>query len=210
MIHRASGLLLISVLALLPVPVRSQFKIALGGNLGIAITRQASLPQTAAPETVRLGMIVTAQTDWGGRAPLVLQDQLSYIQKGYSWSAQDSVSKTIFTRNLSYVELSLAPKYRFGTSGFRPYVFAGPHAALLISANESTNKDPRKLDLKPQLRTMELGINFGAGAEYELGPQLYALAYLGQSYGMTEIFREFDGDTYLNSSKIVIGVLYEL
>jgi hypothetical protein len=80
----------------------------------------------------------------------------------------------------------------------------------LLSATEFTTSTLER-DISDTLKRFEFGINFGVGAEYELGRDLYALGYLGQSYGLTEIFKSAtSGDTFLNSSKIVIGVLYEL
>src|SRR3954465_5541539 len=98
---------IVIVLLALPATLRAQNPIAIGLLGGVNIASQDFNITSDTNRTTRKGLLIIGQTDWPLHKALVLQDRLSYIQKGVvAHRTSLLLGAKEITTELNYVELS--------------------------------------------------------------------------------------------------------
>lgn len=93
---------------------------------------------------------------------------------------------------LHYLTVPLQVHYTFGSSGIRPYLMAGPEAALLFKASNEVRREAGpyrhewKYDISKAVSRGDVGLHLGAGLAHPFGERIW-LVELGYSQGFVEI-----------------------
>jgi len=206
--------LILLVLLILPQALHAQNPIAIGLLVGVNIASQDFNITSDTNRTTRKGLIITGQTDWPLHKALVLQDRLSYIQKGVVAHRNNLLlgSKDITTA-LNYIELSLCPKLRIGVYDFQPYMYIGPRVGLLVSGDLETQNGSMLTteDIRNYYNSWDFGLDMGGGFSYPIIPQqLYFLGDLGFGLGLSNIQKVPNDDiksAFSRDLKVQIGFM---
>jgi opacity protein-like surface antigen len=134
-----------------------------------------------------------ATIDFG--APVLVQPEIMYIQKG----ASAEIGDTEITQKLDYIEIPVLAKYQIPAGGFSPNVFAGPALGFNINA-ERSNGDTQ--DISDSISGTEFGLYFGAGADFGLSAGTVSID-ARYNLGLTNIL-DTDGDASQNNQGFMI------
>lgn len=109
-----------------------------------------------------------------------VQPEILFMMKGTKHETIENMSY-----NINYFDIPVLAKLSVPTEGaFVPSFFAGPSFGLLVSAKEKMPDEER--DVKEYLKTMDIGLVFGAGADYKVGNGCIILDFR-YSFGLTNI-----------------------
>jgi opacity protein-like surface antigen len=192
--------------------VNAQTPIAMGILAGANFSTEIFNLQSDTNTSIRPGLLITGQTDWPFIGFVVLQDRLSYIEKGVVVHRNNLLSNSTFTTELNYIELSLAPKLKFGLHDFKPYVYVGPRLGLLVSGNEitQTGNMTTNEDVRSYFNSWDFGLDAGVGISYPVMDGLYFLADAGYGLGLSNlqknVFQNID-QSFSRDIKIQAGFM---
>jgi hypothetical protein len=192
MLRLVIGFTLALGLTVVADPLFAQRPVALGIIAGINLATEDFDIQSDTNRATHQGWVITGQTDWPLYGPAVLQDRLSYIEKGVVTTRATLLGGSEkLTTDLRYVELSLAPKIKLGVHDFKPYIYLGPRLGLLVGGDlESVNGSATmRSDVRDNFQSWDFGLDMGIGFAYPVVPRLFVLADIGYSYGLTNILR---------------------
>jgi hypothetical protein len=198
----------------LPIQGHAQNPIALGLFGGVNICTQDFNITSDTNRMTRKGLLLTGQTDWPLHKTLVLQDRLSYIQKGVEAHRTTFLlqqQRTVITE-LNYLELSLCPKLKIGVYDFQPYIYLGPRLGYLLSGTLETEEGSttNKEDVRHYYSDWDFGLDLGAGFSYPIVPRLYFLGDVGFGLGLSDIQQEQFEDirsAFSRDLKVQIGLM---
>jgi hypothetical protein len=120
------------------------------------------------------------------------------------------------TNTLDYLSVPLFAKFSFLQSKARPYILLGPELSYLLSAKQKTEADIMVIgldtllvdqDIKDQLESLEIGLNFGAGIEF---PVSTFAGFIEGRYGLglTKTNKEGEDDIKNNVIYLNIGLKF--
>jgi hypothetical protein len=141
--------------------------------------------------------------------------QLLYVSRVSESEEQDfglfKFSQSIHT---TYLEMPVHAKLQIGDEQVRPYVFAGPSIALLLSATSSMtqNGNEEDQDAKDDFPDTELGLQGGVGISLQIDKRSELIADAGYHYGLTDLTKgEAEGFTVKHRGfRLMAGVLLKL
>jgi opacity protein-like surface antigen len=107
----------------------------------------------------QMGFAAGAVASFAINEMFAIQAEPAYIQKGSKLELGDLSSKL----KLGYIEIPVLAKVSFGQANAKPYILAGPALGILLSAKEED------VDIKELLKSIDFGINFGAGVSFLMG-----------------------------------------
>ena len=124
----------------------------------------------------RTGFTIGAVLDIGfPMVPVGLETGLYYSQKGTTFSISETVEGMTFaqdaTTKLDYLKIPVLAKMNFGPPGpFSPHFVAGPYAAFILNAEQetTTNGLSGTVDISDDVESMDFGLIFGLGADFNL------------------------------------------
>jgi hypothetical protein len=103
--------------------------------------------------------------------PIAVQGEVLFNQKGPKWE-ETGASMPTRSLALSYIDIVALAKYAFPAGqGFRPSVFIGPSAGILVAAilhEEGSGREENK-DWKDQFAGSDFGIIGGVGVSIDVG-----------------------------------------
>ncbi|RLD58682.1 MAG: hypothetical protein DRJ05_07605 [Bacteroidetes bacterium] len=165
--------------------------------------------------------------------------ELQYSTQGQKYSGKQSWESNVFNPvdrdiKLTYFNLPIFFKYRFGTGNTRFRFMAGPQFGFLMDATqdydrESTNGgststyvldktgkvfDVTAPNIKDRIENMDIGIAIDVGADISLSDQFFVNAGLRLNYGFTDInsapyqLQKHDGTDYAPSNNLWGGVYF--
>ena len=143
---------------------------------------------------MKIGMHVGVSASFELSDAMTLKTGALYSMKGM----QDSEGGETVKFNLSYIEIPANLSFAVSDQMF---LMAGPYIGLLMSAKVMWDGD-EVLDLKDDIRAMDLGINIGAGFAVTEVISINA----GYQMGLTSLDDEGDGDG--KNANIHIGMTY--
>jgi len=179
-----------------------------GLNLGDA-SFDPDLP-SGVTTSMRTGFAFGAYGEIGVAENFFVAGELLYLQSGLI-SKEDAGEATW---KIDYFAIPISAKYKFAieNSSVKPYVFAGPTLGFNLSAKVSNGTE---VDIKDNIESINFGLHFGAGAEFEIstGTNLFFDASYG--LGLSDIYKESAGVTEnqkINSRDIGIkaGVSFKI
>ncbi len=209
--ERRLGIFLVCVLVWFSVAV-GQFRLGIQAGVNYArLTPPEDLPPSVEWKTlpgVTVGAI--AEIPLGGH--LFLQAEPRYIEKGFKYETKGKFHTATVIETITYVDLSLLLKARLADSSFRPFLFAGPSVAFLISATEggtlldgSTFPD---FDVESSYKPNDVALEFGLGFEYSLTPRVSIFPAIRYSMGLHNIYLDPGNSGMTRGLQISAGVIF--
>lgn len=133
---------------------------------------------------------------------IAIQPEVLYSMKGVKYEEGNETLKY----KLNYLEVPVLLKFSIATDGnMVPFLFAGPAFGFLMSAkaefDDGTNTE--ETDIKDDLKSMDIGITFGAGFGMAMGEGQLTLD-ARYTLGMTEINDDPDDPIDLKNTNISI------
>lgn len=181
--------------------LHAQGAIGIGIKGGLNIASASYDPDIPAgiTKSSRTALMVGAQLEFRLAAPLYLQFEPMYVQKGTKIEGPvfgDELGNAIngsFTTKLGFIEIPMLLKGKFLTGPVLPYVFFGPSLGIRLSASETDEAagfPSQDLDIKDQTNSIDFGLVFGAGAEFALAPTVGITVDGRYALGLTDLSKE--------------------
>ena len=181
----------------------SSFGLLLGGNSSTFANVDASQDALLSGATVkrRTGFQVGAYLNRSLSSRFSIQPELHYIQRGAAFGATNSGSNADIVINLTYVEIPVLLRVDLGDKdGWRPFLTAGPTAALRIGCDGTTTFGGTELTVKCDdfgdageedggIAKSDFGASLGAGIAGKLG-RFPAFAQLRFQRGLVSLFKD--------------------
>jgi hypothetical protein len=150
--------------AMTPTHLAAQQVVSYGLKAG-PTSSSMSLDQNLDHQGSRTGFVLGgfAVVELPDIAPLRLQPELQYVQKGMRW--EDSDFGEHYRLNLSYLEMALLARHDLdrAESKYQPFFVAGPALALRVGA--TTYWDDLESDAGEDFDSKDLGFIIGAGVQ---------------------------------------------
>ncbi|MBI2070402.1 MAG: PorT family protein [Elusimicrobia bacterium] len=160
---------------------------------------------------------------WGGvhaeialKEPFYIQPELLYAPYEISLYCPSGCAAINPAKyELSYLELPVLLKAKFGKGNFKPYVFAGPNIGFLLDSSITTQINifgysaGIKIDLKDATESIKLAGDIGWGVEWAFHKSVSFVADMRYSLGLTEIYKGSSGNK-LNGFKGLFGIAFDL
>ena len=149
-----------------------------------------------------------------------IQPEVMFMMKGSKFEEEDIDDDTKI--NLTYIEIPVLFKFTPQMEGnIKPNIFAGPAIGLLMGAKIKNDAADVDLDVKDGLKSIDFGIQFGAGVEFVM-ETMKVTVDARYCMGMTKVIdyeewnkleiEEFeyteDPDTKTNNIAIMLGVSF--
>jgi hypothetical protein len=116
---------------------------------------------------MKIGLAAGGYITYAFNDLFAIQPEVLYAMKGYKYDYTSLITpyaKTTNSVKLSYIEIPVLGKVLLrGNEKFKPNFYAGPAFGFLMSAK---NQDT---DIKSDLKSMDIGLIGGAGAEIPMG-----------------------------------------
>lgn len=190
-----------------------------GINLGNA-SLDPDFPDVApgATREMRLGPIVGGTLEWGVRNfPIAFQPEVQYIQKGVKVTYSAPAEGVDSTQDIrySYIEFPVLARIPIMEGSTRVYAVVGPNFGFNFEARglHESSRGSAQADYFEDVRRADIGIDVGAGAEFELSPGMFLLADLRYTHGLTDVTAPVTrGDEmwYSRDIKIKAGLKWDL
>jgi hypothetical protein len=186
-------------LALSTNPAQAQTEIQPGVRAGVDFMSIGGDTGDSDPGT-RTGFLIGGYANIGFGAPVTVQPELLYVQKG----ASTDVEGGTITTKYDYIEIPVLVKYQIPAGGFSPNLFAGPALGFNVTA-ERTNGDT--VDLSEGTSGTEFGLYFGAGSDFGLSAGTVSID-LRYNLGLTSINSEGEGSINNQGFMITAGFAF--
>lgn len=173
---------LFAVVALMAVSASAQLKFGVKGGVNLS-----NVSGDVDQNKMKIGFMVGGFANYAINDQLAIQPELMFAQAGCKYDV-DGDPKL----ELNYIVLPVMVKYSFGAINLQ----AGPQFGYLLSAKEDGD------DVKEFLKSIDLGLNIGAG--YQIMENLGVEARY--NLGLTNIVDE--GDTEIKNNGIQVLVSY--
>lgn len=145
-----------------------------------------------------------------------VQPEVMYIQKRAKYS--DVVNVPPFgdvsfdaTFKTDYIEIPILLKATFGTSDFKPFVFAGPNIGIMMSSELEVKAmgETQSESIKDETESTDFAIDFGAGGEFKVGS---ATVFVSGRYslGLSDTVKDPNVKAKTNGIQILVGAMWPL
>jgi opacity protein-like surface antigen len=152
----------------------------------------------------RIGFAAGAVCEFPLGPLLWLRAEPMYVQKGSEtdWPAGHDDNDNIL--KLDYLVLALNIKAVIDYGAFSPFVFAGPYIGQPISDKNVLKSDGSTQDANMQ--GLDLGFDFGAGADYRLNEKMWMTIDARYSLGLKDV-DDYNGASFRNRGMLVLAGL---
>lgn len=99
---------------------------------------------------------------------LDLQVEAMYLQKGSKVNVEFFGEVLKSEINVTYISIPVMGRYNLGAGDRSPYIVLGPEFGFLLSAKSRFEDEPEE-DEKDTSKSMDLGLNIGAGVSMKMG-----------------------------------------
>jgi hypothetical protein len=204
-----------ALLSGLSTDAAAQGKIALGLRAGVNIANVSLDPGLDGGNTksARMGFLFGGIFEYAINNMIALQAQPAYCQRGYKLESTEFIPTLTGTIKLDYIEVPVLVKLTFGSTEFKPYVFAGPNIAMLLSAKSKVEMggQSQENDFKDNVKSTDLGLDVGAGVSYWLKADMGLYLDARYSLGLTNLSKDSsEGTAKSGDIKICAGLLFRL
>jgi len=205
-------MLAILVMALV-APVSAQMKMEFGVKAGVNLANLTG--DDADMEEADKKMLLGFGGGAFGRFLLAegqfcIQPEILYMMKGAKYEGTGDAEDAEAKIKANYICIPILLKYNIPTEGgFKPNVFVGPEFGILMSADitEEYEGEEEEEDIKDYLKSLDLGLTFGAGFDYavnETGKLTFDARY---TMGLSTVDDTFGDDEELTIKNAVISVM---
>ena len=185
-------------------PATAQIPVHFGLQAGVNFANATTDPDLSLSS--RTGLMVGGLVEIDVAPSFFIQPEVFYIQKG----AKLNLGPATVTWKLDYIEIPILAKYKFGLTEFSPYLFAGPNVGFRVNAQivGEANGQLEQQDLSEAYESVDFALDFGAGAEFSVGPAASVLFGVRYSLGLSNQIKEGGGSWKNRGIQITAGVLF--
>jgi len=133
----------------------------------------AGTPAPAVDTSSMTGIMAGALAEFPLTDMFAIQPEVNFIQKG-------NKTGDVSTK-LNYIEVPVLAKAKWNLGGIKPYVMAGPSIGFLMSAKTGDT------DVKSSFKTIDFGIDFGAGAAFAVTDSMDVFLDLRYALGLANV-----------------------
>lgn len=194
-----------------------------GINIGnAALDPDFSQNSPSASHTSRIGAVVGGALEYQFDATIAAGFEMHFAQRGLVVNYQDfrSAGPATGTVRLDYLEFPVLAKFKLGPAPFRGILFVGPNFGFNLVAQtdyDYTDTTGGGEDFSANnddfIQRADIGIDIGAGFEYNLSPTLFFIGDVRYTYGLTDVTNEVPRGTELwhtRDIKAMVGVMFHL
>ena len=198
----------ISIMFLLAVGQRTFAQLALPIRLGVTggihfanQTFSPGLYPEENPKTFRVGSMFGGMAELGIKGIWSLHSEPRFIQKGTKFQKIITskgfvpTGMTDASFRLNYFEIPFLLKAKFEDYSFKPFLLAGPTFGFINSAKVEApgthvlgRSGTSTVDIENDVNSFEVGLEIGAGVEYELSSRVDVLLSARYSQGLNDIY----------------------
>lgn len=202
------------LLNLIPASGLAQRRTAIGFQVGVNLGfEHVSNPEVPIDRSSLAGLAIDAHTDWRIIDDVALQDQLMYIDHRINTRYDAPLGEVRNTTSYKYLNLELAPKYKFGSDPLREYVFLGPSIGYLLSASTETihpDGSVTQTSFTDQENTLNLALTVGGRLILQTDENIYLHSQVAYSYELINTTSSKATGVFFRDLRFMAGVLLEL
>jgi opacity protein-like surface antigen len=165
-----------------------------GVNLAnVAVEPAFSEFTTGATNGMRPGLLIGGTLEWGIRDfILAFQPEVQYVEKGVNVTVNGDAFREI---KLTYIEFPVLARIKLLDGPTKVYAAVGPNFGFNLSSTgeQATGDTARTVDYFDAIKRTDIGVDLGAGAEFEVSPGLSVLADVRYSLGLTDVTEPVPG-----------------
>jgi hypothetical protein len=178
--HFKTLLAVILTVIITSVSIKAQ-ETGLGVEGGINIANVSTTPSINLNS--RTGFMIGGFADIGISRIAAIKPGVRYIVKGFTGSGNGLT----ISENLHYIEIPLLVKFRIPLNEVKPYFEAGPTLAIQLSASEDQTfgTQAQTYDAGFLYESIDFGLYFGSGVEFNLGNKISMFTGGGYSLGLS-------------------------
>jgi hypothetical protein len=160
----------------------------------------------------RTGAMFGAQFEVALSDFLSIQPELFDIQKGAVFSGTTEGASGRSTWKIDYAELVILLKAKFGSTQFKPFVFAGPNIGIKTNAEAVVELGTlsETTDLKDKIESTDIALDFGIGGEYQMDSTAALVGSIRYSHGFSDINKDNTASWKSYGVQVVVGVKFSL
>jgi opacity protein-like surface antigen len=198
-----------------------------GFRAGINIANAALDPDFSqnSPQTThssKLGAVVGGALEYQFDPMVAVGFEMQYAQRGVIVDYVDfrGGGPATGTIRLDYLEFPVLLKLKLGDPPFRGILFAGPNFGFNLVAqgtykysDTSEGGSNFTADMDDYFQRADIGIDFGAGLEYNLNPSVFIIGDVRYTYGLTDATQEVPRGTEIWNTRDIramVGVMFHL
>ena len=190
------------------------------GNAALDPDFSQNSPQTT--HSSKLGAVVGGTLEYQFDPMLAVGFEMQYAQRGVivDYTNFRGAGPATGTIRLDYLEFPVLLKLKLGDPPFRGILFAGPNFGFnMVAQGDYRYADTLEggsnftADMDDYFQRADIGIDVGAGLEYNLSPSLFIVGDVRYTYGLTDATQEVPRGTEIWNTrdiKAMVGVLFHL
>jgi opacity protein-like surface antigen len=179
-LHIISAAVLLAVLVV-PLNAQTANPINFGARAGLNLGQASLTPDVTSPlsKSFRTGFNGGLYADFGVAEGVFVDVEALYQQGGVKITGNPGGDITVKYDDIN-VPVSLKYKFAMQGSSVKPYIFAGGNVGF--STKAEVEAGTLTLDIKDSTESVNYGVHFGAGVEFEVSPGVNIL--LDGRYGI--------------------------
>jgi opacity protein-like surface antigen len=198
------------LLAVMAVPLNAQAPnpIYLGARAGINLGQANLTPDlpSGVSKSFRTGIDGGLFAEFGVAEGVFVDAEVLYQQGGLKVSAGGADATTKIDEIL--IPISLKYKFTMQGSNVRPYIFGGGNVGF--NAKGESEAGGVTVDIKDSLESVDYGVHFGAGVEFEVSPGVNIFLDGRYGLGLKDIDKTTAGEAKLWNIGILAGVSFKV
>ena len=193
------------------VPAFAQSSINIGAQGGVNFGNANITPDLST--STRTGFMARALVEFVLSDMFSIQPEVLYAQKGAKFSMDvPGFGEVKATFKFDYIEIPVLFKATFGSSGFRPFLFAGPNVGFnMVSELEAEIMGQTQTeDIGEDTESIDFALDFGGGGEFAVNKSMTLFGSVRYSLGLTDIVKPEDATAKSNGIQVMVGVKWGL
>jgi opacity protein-like surface antigen len=188
-----------------------------GVNLAnVAVDPEFSEFTTDAVGGMRPGLLLGGTLEWGVRDfILAFQPEVQYVEKGVDVTIDGADFRNV---KLTYIEFPVLARVKLMEGPTKVYAVVGPNIGFNLSSTgvQADGDSTHTVDYFEAIQRTDIGIDVGAGVEFEVSPGMSFLGDLRYTHGLTDVTepvpgREDAAETWNSRDiKIKVGLKWDL
>jgi opacity protein-like surface antigen len=177
-----------------------------GMNLGNVSLSPENYFGSGVSKSMRTGLVAGAYGEFGIVQDFAITVEALYLQGGFKLSAGGGEA----TLKVDEFVIPVSGKYKFAieNSAMKPFIFAG--GDIGFTAKSEVESGGQTQDQKDSTESMDIGIHFGVGVEYEVSPGVNLFIDGRYAIGLKDMAKPTDVEMKPTNIAIMAGVSFKI
>jgi len=204
-------LIVLLLVAALAVPLQAQpvvNPISLGARAGLNLGQASFTPDvpSGVSKSFRTGIAGGLYADFGVSPSFFIDAEVLYSQGGVKVSGGGGEA----TIKIDEIQIPISAKYKFPIEGstVKPYVFGGGDIGFVMKAEVEAGG--ATADIKDSTESLDYGVHFGAGVEFEVSPGVNVLVDGRYGLGLKDVDKTSGSEAKLWGIGVLLGVSFRV